>query len=110
MKILKIGKETLSITPKIQRGLEAVVWADYTLSRSGLWEGRRSGMSLMLPLNAREAMKSLGVSEVYRESYSPHSKRVAKFFKAHPRCKSVIEGNPKRINLLLKKLKKEVTA
>lgn len=104
MKTIKIGKQTLGISPKFQRGLEAVVWADYTLMRSDAWEGRMKYASLMLPLNAPESMYDLGVCEIYRESYHPHSKRVAAFFKRHPRCKSVIEGHPKRINLILKKL------
>jgi len=49
-------------------------------------------------------MAALGVTEVYRDSYTAHSKRAAAFFKRHPRCQSVLEGNPRRIKAILTKL------
>ena len=101
---IKVGTDTLSISPREQRGLTAILLADYALMRSDIWEGRNSGKSPMLDLKSRDSIAALGVTEVYRDSYSPHSKRAAAFFKRHPRCQSVLEGNPRRINAILTKL------
>jgi len=101
---LKVGRDTLSISPREQRGLTAILLADYALMRSDIWEGRNSGKSPMLDLKSRDSMAALGVTEVYRDSYTAHSKRAATFFKRHPRCQSVLEGNPRRIKAILAKL------
>ena len=101
---LKVGRDTLRITPRVHRGLLAIAGADYALMRSDIWEGRNSGKSPMLDLKSRGSMAALGVAEVYRDSYTAHSKRVATFFKRHPRCQSVLEGNPRRIKAILTKL------
>ena len=101
---IKVGRDTLRITPREHRGLLAIAGADYALMRSDIWEGRNSGKSPMLDLKSRDAMAALGVKEVHLDSYIPHSKRAAAFFKRHPRCQSVLEGNPRRINAILTKL------
>jgi hypothetical protein len=104
---LKVGGGTLRITPCEHRGLLAIAGADYALMRSDIWEGRNSGKSPMLNLDNRDSMADLGVTEIYRGTFGnirPHSKRAAAFFKRHPRCQSVLEGNPRRINAILTKL------
>lgn len=104
MKTITINRKALRITEGEQRGLQDFKYWGFERKRSDMWEGGARGGYSINP-NYRDNMKKLGIREVYKNTfYNRHSKREAAFFKRHPRCETVIVGDPKRINLILKKL------
>jgi hypothetical protein len=131
MKTIKLNGKFEKISIDEERALRIIQENDYAIPRSALFfGGRRHGRYLIptwAPLgtkHGRLALLGIRASErrnyqfeawlaehspilqayLERETKSPEGRREAKFFEAHPRCRHGMFGNPRRVNLILRKL------
>jgi hypothetical protein len=132
MKTIKMsGREIIKISTDEERALRILRANDYAVRRSDLYWGRRYGRYLIdaeeqnrvvraerrkllgiytsprrnLAEEARDAELLPKLAErIKRDSESPAGKREARFWAAHSRVSHGLFGDPRRINLILKKL------
>lgn len=121
MKTIKMnGREIIKISIDEERALRNLRDNDYAVRRSdrglplrdrivrakrrkllGIYTSRRRNLAE----EARDAELMPKLAKRFRlESESPAGKREARFFEAHSRVSHGLFGNPRRINLILKKL------
>ena len=107
MKTVTIQKRPVRISAPEIRGLETLRNEGWVSVKNNLYEQRRGGWGTSLLPTLWERWPLLGVSEVHVGDANL-SRRVQRFFAAHPRASFAIVGNIKRINAILKQL--EVTS
>ena len=94
--------KALSITAAEERVLRTLEREDWAAKKAKFVEGstpRYQNTILPRSLRRRDA---LGISEVWKARAK--SRREIQFFSDHPRCRTGIFGNPRRIAAILKKL------
>jgi hypothetical protein len=107
MKTVVINGKKLDITEGEERVLRLFPKSNFILKSSDLWEGGRRGRYHIDPRD--RDLKKYGLKITFKRRIndlhlSKNSKRARKFFKENVRIDRAIEGNPRRINLILKKL------
>lgn len=126
MQIIFLNGREVRVSLNEQRALQLLADNDYGMPRSAFyWGSRRYGQYLIdtfysskrvnPELHARREL--LGIRYSSRANYwgsntvpndgkpTPDSTREGRFFKAHPRCSHGIFGTPRRVNLILKKIR-----
>ena len=102
MKTIKFNGKNLDISTSEERVLRILKSNNFAAKKAEFAEGTGNYIKSILPKD-RERRKELGIAEIF----SGRSAREKSFFKAHPRCKSGIFGNTRRINAILKALDAE---
>ena len=102
MKSIQFNGKNLDVSASEERTLFTLLRHDFAAKKSEFAEGTGNYIKSILPKD-RERRKELGIAEIF----SGRSAREKSFFKAHPRCKSGIFGNKRRINAILKALDAE---
>ena len=100
MQTIIFNRKPLRVSATDHRFLLILRSQDFAARRSDFEEGRGNYRSSILP--PTDSLAQLGATEKYASA--PLSTREARFFKAHPRCKTAIFGNPRRVNAILNKL------
>ena len=132
MKTIKLNGKFEKISIDEERALRIIAENGYAVPRSALFFGGRRHGRYLIPTwapsgslaQARFSLLGIRAGErrnyrdeawlaehspiLYayfeRETKSPEGRRKDKFFEAHPRCRHGMFGNPRRVNLILRKL------
>ena len=105
MKKIKIAGSTLRISASDERGLRILQAQNYTAASGDFTEGRGRHMTTCLPLAQGRPRKDLGLGTEWNwKGDREQTPRARLFFKTRPRCRSAIIANPRRLNLIIKKL------
>tara|TARA_R110000772_G_scaffold4390_5_gene15461 strand:+ start:1271 stop:1690 length:420 start_codon:yes stop_codon:yes gene_type:complete len=119
MKTIKFNGKNLSVSASEERALFTLSRNNFAAMKSDFYERRGRHGEFILPRN-KDRRKQLGiryidfrvgirtVHDVDGMTYRNATARERKFFTEHPRSQSVITGNPRRINAILKALDAEV--
>mgnify|MGYP003136378648 CR=1 FL=1 len=127
MKTIKFNGRNLAVSASEERALFMLSRNNFTVMTSDFYERRGRYGESILPVN-KDRREQLGISyyhlwyqqqksdidllrvgiraehDVYGMTWRNATARERKFFTEHPRCQSVITGNPRRINAILKAL------
>jgi len=132
MKTIRLNGKFEKVSIDEERALRIIAENGYAVPRSALFFGGRRFGRYLVPIwapsgsLAQARFSLLGIragerrdyqgevwlaerSPVLRASFerktkSPEGRREAKFFEGHPRCRHGMFGNPRRVNLILRKL------
>ena len=105
MKQIKIAGSTLRISASDERGLRILQAQNYTAACGDFTEGRGRHMTTCLPMSQGRPRKDLGLGTEWNwKGDREQTPRAGLFFKTRPRCRSAIIANPRRLNLIIKKL------
>ena len=120
MRTIKFNGKNLAVSAAEERALFTLSRNNFAAMKSDFYERRGRYGESILPAN-KDRRQQLGISyidsnrvgsrtvhDVDGMTYRNATARERKFFTEHPRCQSVIIGNPRRINAILKALDAEV--
>tara|TARA_R110002153_G_scaffold269999_1_gene436024 strand:- start:1 stop:366 length:366 start_codon:yes stop_codon:yes gene_type:complete len=104
MKQIKIAGLNLRISASDERGLRILQAQNYIAASSDFTEGRGRHMTTCLPMSQGRPRKDLGLGTEWKKQMYGQTPRAIAFFKKRPRCRSAVIANPRRLNLIIKKL------
>ena len=87
-----VNRKEITVSAAAERALLVLKRNDFAAMRSDFMEGSRCNAFIM----------TIPVREVWRKWAK--SERELKFFREHPRCKTGIFGDERRINAILKRI------
>ena len=96
-----VNRKEITVSAAAERALLVLKRNDFAAMRPDFMEGSPRWSKFTLPADSA-TLEKLGVREVWRKWAK--NERELKFFREHPRCKTGIFGDERRINAILKRI------
>jgi hypothetical protein len=110
MQTITINGKPIKVSTAEQRALETLQESDYVAKKSQFVEGQYHRYQTYIFSNhSPEALEALGITIKRYGGGIGLSRKEHAFFVKRPQCDFVVSGNVRRINLILRKLREEIT-